>query len=197
MTPTLSGAYTHTLCVYYTHTHKNTHTHTHTHTHTTQYTHTVHVPQRETHTHTHTHTYTESQRYTQWRLMERHTDTHSRFGKLVPQQHVLINLLKAICQEIFSIKQPGVNRDEAPFHGAGHGGDLAIACLYASQSVNKDYESRLLSLQTHRPVTHLNGWTIQVCSINKKKEGGRGERTHTAVNAFKSQTLFKFLPPYA
>lgn len=46
---------------------------------------------------------------------------------------------------------------------------LSNSCLYASQSVNKDYESELLSLQTHRPVTHLNGWTIQVCSINKKR----------------------------
>lgn len=46
---------------------------------------------------------------------------------------------------------------------------LSNSCLYASQSVNKDYESKLLSLQTHRPVTHLNGWTIQVCSINKKR----------------------------
>lgn len=46
---------------------------------------------------------------------------------------------------------------------------LSNSCLYASRSVNKDYESELLSLQTHRPVTHLNGWTIQVCSINKKR----------------------------
>lgn len=46
---------------------------------------------------------------------------------------------------------------------------LTNSCLYASRSVNKDYESELLSLQTHKPVTHLNGWTIQVCSINKKR----------------------------
>lgn len=45
---------------------------------------------------------------------------------------------------------------------------LGARCLYASRSVNKDYESELLSPPTHRPVTHLNGWTIQVCSINKK-----------------------------
>ena len=74
-------------------------------------------------------------------------------GGGVLSQHVQINLLRAICQEIFSLKQPGASRDEA-LPGCGR---LTNSCLYASQRVNKDYEDELLSLQTHRPVTHLNG----------------------------------------
>lgn len=86
-----------------------------------------------------------------------HTHTHTHFGKLSLSQHVLINLLRAICQEIFSFKQPRANRDEALFLRGRALQGLTNSCLYASQSVNKDYVSALLSLQTHRPVTHLNG----------------------------------------
>lgn len=82
-------------------------------------------------------------------------------------QHVLISLLRTICQEIFSFKQPCVNRDEAL--SVGQDSD-SNSRLYASQSVNKDYERKLLSFQTHRPVSHLNERTIPVSSINKIKK---------------------------
>jgi len=46
----------------------------------------------------------------------------AQFGKLSVSQHVRINLLRAICQEIFSFKQPSVNRDEALSMGQGPAG---------------------------------------------------------------------------
>lgn len=55
------------------------------------------------------------------RTRAKHTQDPS-LGKLSASQHVLINLLRAICQEIFSFKQPSVNRDEAPSMGQGTAG---------------------------------------------------------------------------
>lgn len=85
----------------------------------------------------------------------------------------LSHMCKSICREqsvrkIFSFKQAAVNGMRPFLWGRALRG-LTNSCLYASQRVNKDYERKLLSLQTQGPVTHLNGWTIQVCSINIKR----------------------------
>ena len=99
------------------------------------------------------HTYTRTHTHKFKTLTYTHTQTHT--GSSLAKQHVLINLLKAICQEIFSIKEGSLNGDQGlPWGRAGLG--LRKSCLHTPPCVNKDYKM-LLSSQTHRPVTHLNG----------------------------------------
>lgn len=85
------------------------------------------------------------------------------------------NMCKSICREQSVRKSAALRKAARPARmrplsvgGAAPQG-LTSSCLYPSQRVNTDYENELLSLQTHRAATHLNGWTIQVCSINKKR----------------------------
>lgn len=73
----------------------------------------------------HTHTHTAAPVCTHKHMRKHAKCTQTQFGKFFFSQHVLINLLRAICQEIFSFKQPSVNRDEAL--SKGQGTDWAIA----------------------------------------------------------------------